>query len=93
MSGSAVLAHQIVDGKASHESMGMKWDVNTAYCACRRKNIDLIQDLHFPAACQRLKISPDGATSFCLGHSSTQGDSIRLSAPFMHVDSARSIQS
>ena len=67
MSGSAVLAHQIVDGKASHESMGMKWDVNTAYCACRRKNIDLIQDLHFPAACQRLKISPDGQHLFASG--------------------------
>ncbi|KAK9867626.1 hypothetical protein WJX84_003781 [Apatococcus fuscideae] len=31
------------------------------------RSIDLIQDLHFPAACQRLKISPDGQFLFASG--------------------------
>jgi len=35
-------------------------------CGCRRR-IELVQDLDFPAACNRLKLTPDGQYLFASG--------------------------
>jgi len=44
-------------------------------CGCRRR-IELVQDLEFPAACNRLKLTPDGQYLFASG---THAPRVRLS--------------